>query len=122
MKRYCFESPEIHQEQANLASYFYQKKFAPDTIKTYCNYTGYFLAWLEINPKSTTYNDLLQFVNYCKSEGRKTKNINTILTAVRHYFNMLQLNPNPATGLHVRGEQQTIPHDLLTPDQLHQLY
>lgn len=122
MNRYDFTDLEILEEQANLASYFHQKKFAPDTIKTYCNYTGYFLAWLEINPKSTTYNDLLQFVNYCKSEGRKTKNINTILTAVRHYFNMLQLNPNPATGLHVRGEQQTIPHDLLTPGQLHQLY
>ena len=107
MNRYDFTDTKILEEQANLASYFHQKKFAPDTIKTYCNYTGYFLEWLEINPKSTTYNDLLQFVNYCKSEGRKTKHINTILTAVRHYFNMLQsrsaIRTNPATGLHVRG-------------------
>ena len=61
-------------------------------------------------------------MNYCKKEGKKTRHINLILTAVRHYFDMLQLSPNPATGLYLRGEKQAIPHDLLAPNQLHQLY
>jgi len=122
MKKYEFNDPEIIVEQTNLASYFHRKKFAPDTIKVYCNYTGYFLEWLEKEVKEIQYQDLLQFVIYCKSEGRNPRNINLILTGVRHYFDMLQLTPNPATGLYLRGEKQAIPHDLLDPNELHQLY
>jgi len=122
MRKYEFTDPEILHQLEELASFFHQKRFAPDTIKTYCNYTGYFLEWQQNRPEKSTYQDLLQFVNYCKSEGKKPRNINLILTAVRHYFDMLQVNPNPATGLYLRGEKQAIPHDLLDPDQLHQLY
>jgi integrase/recombinase XerD len=35
---------------------------------------------------------------------------------------MLKISPNPAAGLYLRGEKQAIPHDLLNPNQLHQLY
>lgn len=127
MKQYHFESPEILKEQDKLRLFFHQKKFAPDTIKVYCNYTGYFLErqaslGLEKEVKEIQYQDLLQFVNYCKSEGRNPRNINLILTAVRHYFDMLQVTPNPASGLYLRGEKQAIPHDLLDSNELHQLY
>ena len=122
MKQYHFEDPVILEELDKLTLFFHQKKFAPDTIKTYCNYTGYFLEWQQNRPEKSTYQDLLQFANYCKSQGKNPRNINLILTAVRHYFDMLQLNPNPATGLYLRGEKQAIPHDLLDTDQLHQLY
>lgn len=122
MRKYDFKSPEILEELDKLILFFQKKRFAPDTIKTYCNYTGYFLEWQQNRPEKSTYQDLLQFVNYCRSQGKNPRNINLILTAVRHYFDMLQVNPNPATGLYLRGEKQAIPHDLLDPDQLHQLY
>jgi integrase/recombinase XerD len=125
MRKYSFTDPEILLQLHKLTSFFQQKKFAPNTIKVYCNYVGYFLEWLkihEIKPKSTTYNHLLQFINHCRGEGRKTRNINLVLTAVRHYFDMLQLNPNPASGLYIRGETKGIPNDLLTPEELEELY
>ena len=122
MRKYDVTDPEVLAALDRLTSFFHQKKFAPDTIKTYCNYTGYFLTWQHKAPELTTYNDLLAFVKHCKTKGRNPRNINIVLTAVRHYFDMLQLNPNPATGIRVRGEKQSIPHDLLSPDQLHRLY
>lgn len=122
MRKYEFTDPEIQQEQSKLRLFFQKKKFAPDTIKVYCNYTGYFLEWQQKEAIETTYQDLLQFVNYCKKEGKRTRNINLILTAVRHYFDMLQLTPNPAAGLYLRGEKQAIPHDLLSAEELEELY
>jgi len=125
MKTYDFQNPEIIIEQAKLASFFHKKRFAPDTIKTYCNYTGHFLEWFHTQQQPirlATYNHLLQFINHCQKEGRAVRNINMVLTAVRHYYDMLQVSPNPASGLYLRGEAKAIPHDLLNPEELHQLY
>ncbi|ELR68187.1 phage integrase family protein [Fulvivirga imtechensis AK7] len=126
MRKYKFTHPEIIKQLNKLTSYFQEKKcFAPDTARTYCNYAGYFLEWLQterLTPEGTTYNDLLQFVNHCKKAGRSTSNINLILISLRHYFDMLQLRVNPATGLHLRGETRAIPHDLLSANELHRLY
>jgi integrase/recombinase XerD len=54
---------------------------------------------------------------------------------VRHYYNFLKytgqtcgehgrrtIKNNPAAGLYIRGRQRTIPHDLLTADQLEEMY
>lgn len=126
MKKYKFTHPEVIKQLHELASFFQQKKrFSPDTVRIYCNYAGYFLEWQQtrgLTAESTTYQHILQFIDHCKKEGRATTNINTILIAVRHYFDMQQLRVNPATGLSLRGEVRTIPHDLLSADELHQLY
>jgi integrase/recombinase XerD len=125
MEKYSFTDPEILHQLHEFTSFFQKKRYAPNTIKVYCNYAGYFLEWLTIHetePTSTTYNHLLQFMNHCRKEGRKPRNINLILTAIRHYFDMLQLNSNPASGLYIRGETKGIPSDLLSEEQLHQLY
>ena len=45
MKKYEFNDPEILEELDKLRLFFHRKKFAPDTINVYCNYTGYFLEW-----------------------------------------------------------------------------
>jgi integrase/recombinase XerD len=121
MNQYDFTDPEILKKQEALAYYFQKKKFSPATIKTYCNYIGYFLEWLPKSSKETTYNDVLQFVNHCREEGRKTRNINMILTAIRHYYTMLG-GDNPAAGLYIKGETKSIPNDLLSEEELQQLY
>lgn len=122
MNPYNFESPEILEELHELNFFFQEKKFSPATIKTYSNYTGHFLEWLDKEPEQTTYNDLLQFVNHCRVEGRETRNINMILTAIRHYFTMRDHPNNPASGLYLKGETKTIPNNLLSEEELEQLY
>ena len=122
MVKYEFIDPEIITEQRKLLSFLQQKKYTSATIKSYCNYTGYFLAWLDKEPEQITYNDLLQFINHCRVAGRKTRNINTVLTALRHYFTMRDHPNNPASGLYLKGETKTIPNNLLSEEELEQLY
>lgn len=45
-----------------------------------------------------------------------------VLTAIRHYFTMLQHPNNPASGLYIKGETKTIPNNLLSEEELQQLY
>lgn len=122
MNPYNFESPEILKQQEALVLFFQKKRYSPATIKTYSNYTGYFLEWLPKSPQETTYNDLLQFVNYCRVAGRKTRNINMILTAIRHYFTMTGHSNNPASGLYIKGETKAIPNNLLSEEELQELH
>jgi integrase/recombinase XerD len=122
---YDFTDPNILAQQQQLTFYLQQKGFAPDSCKMYSNYTGYFLTWLttqSLTTEATTYNDLLRFVNHCRKEGRSIKNTNLVLTSLRHYYSMLQVENNPAANLYLKGEVQRIPHDLLEKEMLDYLY
>jgi integrase/recombinase XerD len=127
---YTFTDLDILGQQQQLTSYLQQKGFALDSCKMYSNYTGYFLTWLitqGITAEATTYNDLLRFINHCRKEGRSVKNTNLVLTALRHYYSMVQVDPdsyrdNPAANLYLKGEVQRIPHDLLEKEILDYLY
>jgi len=126
MKHYKFTDTGILKELELLSSYLEEKHYSPETIRVYQNYTGYFLEWVKEKKKESKqikYQDLLEFINHCKKAGKQTKNINLILTAVRHYYTSLAgEQTNPASGLYLRGETKTVPSKLLTADQLHALY
>jgi integrase/recombinase XerD len=122
---YNYADPNILEQQQQLTFYLQQKGFAPDSRKMYSNYLGYFLSWLtkqDITPETTNYNDLLTFINHCRKEGRSIKNTNLVLTSLRHYYGMLQVENNPVSNLYLKGEVQRIPHDLLEKEKLDYLY
>jgi integrase/recombinase XerD len=125
---YDFTEARIRTEQERFVFYLQQKGFAPATRKMYSNYTGYFLSWKQqgSQDEATTYNALLSFIEHCRKEGKTTRNINRILTALRYYFAMLQeqkkADHNPAANLYLRGEVERIPHDLLEKEMLDILY
>lgn len=126
---YNYTDVRILEEQKKLSFFLHQKKYSPDSIRIYNNYTGYFLTWLieqHLTREATTYNDLLRFINYCRKESRSIRNTNMMLVAVRHYYSMLQelkeVEHNPAANLYLKGEVQRIPHDLLEKEMLDYLY
>jgi integrase/recombinase XerD len=126
---YNYIDPHIIEEQKKLSFFLHQKKYSPDSIRIYNNYTGYFLTWLteqNLTTEATTYNDLLRFINYCRKENRSIRNTNMMLVAVRHYYSALQnlkeVDHNPAANLYLKGEVQRIPHDLLEKEMLDYLY
>lgn len=128
-KDYEFTSPAIQAAQEQLTDYLGKKHYAPDSIRTYRNYVGYFLAWTEQDNLPATevrYADLLAYVHHLQDSGRSARQINLMLVAVRHYYTMLarkkQVKKNPAAGLILRGVVQSIPSDLLSRDELDQLY
>lgn len=125
---YIFESTQIKKETGRFSTYLQEKQFARNTIKPYINYTGYFLNWLEqsrIKPEQAGYNNILQFIEYCRDYGKGNRLINRILSAIRHYYNFLgqnQIITNPAAGVYIKGAYRTVPNNLIGFEQLEALY
>lgn len=96
-----------------------------NTIRQNRNYAGLYLQWLEqesITPTEASYNDLLSFIDHCHKERMPSRVINRILLAIRHYYNAMDMANNPAAGLVLKGAVRTIPHDLLSKEELETLY
>ena len=113
----------------NFTDYLRQRQLSPKSIRTYQRYKSVFFSWLqaeELKPGETTYTDLLNFIESSRQRGLKPDYIMKLLSGIRHYFNYLKytglLTTNPAAGLYLRGKQKRIPHDLLTGEQLEELY
>lgn len=113
----------------NFTNYLQQKKLSQSTIKAYTRRSIYFLAWLqqeENSQENFTYNDLLDFMRYCTGEGMSKRNIHALLGTVRHYSNYLILqgkrNDNPAAGIFIKGLVRKLPINLLSVEEMEQLY
>ncbi|WKN45299.1 tyrosine-type recombinase/integrase [Tunicatimonas pelagia] len=126
---YEYDSATIRQALEQLTDYLGKKHYAPDSIRMYGNYTGYFLAWAErdnLPAREVRYPDLLSYIHHLQDSGRSARQINMMLVAIRHYYTMLarkkQVKKNPASGLILRGVVQAVPSDLLSRDELDQLY
>ena len=116
-------------EKITFETYLQQRQLSSGSINTYQQHINVFFDWLkEENSQATeiTYTDLLNYVKHCGKRGFKKDYINKLMGVVRHYFNFLkytgQIKNNPASGLFIRGRQKTIPHDLLTAEQMEEVY
>ena len=125
---YIFESVQVKKESKKFRKYLQERHFAKDTIRQNINYVSYFLDWLEQNnlrAEKTTYNDILEFIDYCRENGKNNKLINRKLTAIRHYYGCLsqrKIIRNPAAGVYLKGTKQTVPQDLLSFEELEELH
>jgi integrase/recombinase XerD len=100
-----------------------------DTIRHKLNYIAYFFNWMEsehLEPNETTYNDLLNFIDYCKLEEKSIKLINRKLSSIRNYYDFLKKYNsniiNPATNLNLRGSKQKLPSNIIDFTILEKLY
>lgn len=125
---YIFKSVQIKKESIKFREYLKERQFANNTIQPYVNYAAYFLDWLEQNnlkAEKTRYNDILEFIDYCRSNGKQNELINRILSVVRHYYACLsqrKIIRNPAAGIYLKGIKKTVPQDLLSFEDLEELY
>jgi integrase/recombinase XerD len=101
---------EIKSKLKDFKTYLQELGNDTNTIRQKSNYTGYFLNWLEserLQPEETRYNDLLNFIDYCKLEGNSKKHINSKLRGIRGFYEYLKkLSPkiiNPAANLNLKG-------------------
>jgi integrase/recombinase XerD len=113
----------------NFTIYLQQKKLSASTVRTYTRRSNYFLAWLEQEDNSVekfTYNDVLDFMRYCTAEQKSKRNIHALLGTVRHYCNYLisqcKRNDNPAAGIFIKGLSKKLPVNLLSMEEMEELY
>jgi len=113
----------------NFDTYLREQGFKPNTIFQHTNYASYFLAWIadsSLALEQITYTEILDFADQLKKEDKGINLINRMMLAVRYYFNYLQnegkIGYNPAVGINLKGAIRTVPHDLLSKQELEQLY
>jgi len=131
MKINKYKQPRKEQETRikGFGEYLKTRNYAPDTIRIDGNYTASFLAWAEQEQTEiteVTYNDLLTYIDDCTSKGDRKTLVNRKLSAIRKYYDYLKYTEtatkNPASGLFVRDKRQTVPSNLLTPEELTAIY
>ena len=124
---------EIESKLKGFKNYLQELGNGENTVRQKMNYAGYFLKCLEsehLEPEETRYNDLLNFIDYCKLEGKSKKHINSKLRAIRNYFDYLKsvqtghcpVSINPAANLNLKGIRQKLPSNIIDFKELENLY
>ena len=112
-----------------FTQYLEQKQFSEATVNSYASYSQSFTDWLEteqLAPGAFTYNELLDFIRHLQGLGKSKKAIQHLLGIVRHYCNYLitegRRDDNPAAGLFIKGIVRTLPGNLLSWEEMEELY
>jgi site-specific recombinase XerD len=112
-----------------FTEYLQQKKYSVKTVHNYTKSSHHFLNWLQgedILPEVFSYTDLLEYMRYCYAAGITSRRLHAILGVVRHYCNYLiatkQRNDNPAAGVFIKGLVRKLPANLLSMEELEELY
>jgi integrase/recombinase XerD len=112
-----------------FTEYLEQKRYSKITVHHYNVYIRKFLTWLadeELQEERFIYNDLLEFMRYCQHRGVTKHSVHMILCIVRHYCNYLivekQRTDNPAAGVFIKGLVRKLPTNLLSMEEMEELY
>jgi site-specific recombinase XerD len=124
------ERSEIPGEASGtFTEYLQQKKLSVRTVGHYSKYIKRFLTWLEaeeIAAAEFTYTDLLEFMRHCHQNGVSKRTVHNILCMVRHYCNYLisdgKRTDNPAAGVFIKGLVRKLPTNLLSTEEMEELY
>lgn len=105
------------------------KRYRQSTINSFIRYVGRFLEWLEnenLQLDGFTYSDLLVFVKHLRENGFEVRNTNCHLIGIQYYFDyqMQQGNVkhNPVVNLRVKGVSEKLPNEILSKQQLDEIY
>jgi integrase/recombinase XerD len=112
-----------------FTEYLREKKYSEATISRYGIYINRFLSWLTgegLHVETFTYTELLGFMRYCQDQGVTKRTVHNILGIVRHYCNYLghegKRTDNPAAGVFIKGLVRKLPMNLLTIEEMEELY
>lgn len=99
------------------------------TAESFGNTAGRFLQWLEeqnIEAENVSYNDVLAYINHCRSRGNKARTLQVITGVLKHFYNHLQdteqVTENPAYNVAIKGIKRKTLHEILTPEELETIY
>jgi integrase/recombinase XerD len=109
--------------------YLISKRYSIATVNRYRVYADVFTGWLhqeQLTGEQATYNDVIAFMRHQQGKGKSKKTIHSQLNILRHYFTWLitegRREDNPAAGVYVRGIVRKLPANLLSTEELEELY
>src|SRR5579862_9238929 len=110
--------------EENFIDYLKYKRYTERTIKNKLGHLRHYTSWLEkenLELTTCSYTDLIGFVKQMKKDNRSIASQNLHLRAIRQLYEGLimqeQATYNPVMNLHIRGDIERIPHNLLSPEQ-----
>jgi integrase/recombinase XerD len=113
----------------NFNEYLQNKKYSVTTIHNYTRDSNHFINWLQeedLTAEAFTYTELLDFMRSCNAAGISKRRLHTILGVIRHYCTYLihegKRNDNPAAGVFIKGLVRKLPTNLLSFEELEELY
>jgi len=112
-----------------FSDYLGQQHLRGDTIRAYSKYHAEFTAWLTeeaLSGETFTYSDLLDYMRHLKVTGRSVGTVRSLVNVIRHYGHFLiaegARQDNPAAGLYIRGFVRKLPTNLVTMEELTEVY
>lgn len=127
-QEYIFKG-EVREKVESFRNYLKKENLNDNTTRQKSNYAGFYLKWLDmerLEAENTRYNDLLNFIDYCQLEGKTRRHINTMLRAIRNYYEYLKLSipgiSNPAKNLYIKGTPRKVITGITPIEELEKLY
>lgn len=113
----------------NYNAYLNQQGYSRSSQTSYNRQAELFKIWCKkqhTSPESIDYKTILKYIKYLTIQGNSKKTINHKLSSLKIHFNYLMEQAyrvdNPLEQLVIRGVVKTIHHNLLSSDELEDLY
>jgi site-specific recombinase XerD len=121
----------------NYKTYLQSQGAAKNTIQGRTSALNDFENWLEaeqLEIAEVDYNELMNYVAFCKQKGNSVHTIRLKINSLKHYFNYLILenklnegglslsNGNPAKLVQLKGGTKKIAHGMLEVEELQEIY
>lgn len=110
-------------------TYLQQQKHSDNSIKRYVSRLKDYKNWCkkrEVNATQIDYKTLLKYIKYLQSKNWKAESVNNQIRAINYYFEHLihqNIRPdNPAENVKVKREHTKVLSNLLSNDELEDLY
>jgi integrase/recombinase XerD len=112
----------------SFEAYLKKRQLGATSIKLYQRSAGLYHQFLEshhIIATEASYSDVLEFTQSLQ-QTMTDQQVRDVLCGIRHYYQYLKTKDqtiiNPANGLYLKKRKQRIAHDLLSEEQLEELY
>lgn len=105
--------------------YLLNQGAAANTIKGRASAVSDFKNWLEVEQldiEEIDYNELMNYVAFCKQKRNSVHTIRLKINSLKHYFDYLmvenEIKENPASLVQLKGGTKKIVHGMLSVDEL----
>ena len=120
----------MNTNYSKFSEWLLLKGYSNGTIGTASLSVKYFALWAEQEGISEweeiSYSEAMGFVKSCNDRNVSKKTIAHYLIHIRHYYNFLisegTTKENPVAHIKIQGIKRKIYYDILSPDELQQLY
>jgi integrase/recombinase XerD len=107
------------------SNYLQSKGAAKNTIRGRKSAAIHFTNWLELQEmkiQKVNYDQMMEYVTYCKENGNSIHTIRLKIKSLEYYFDYLKIPQNPAKLVQLKGGTKKIPYRLLTDLELKEIY